>query len=138
MSSEIGNDLNTTDSLGPAVDGFHVGSFLFYILIGAGSSIIVVVLTTIVILITCLIWRTRIKKLDISLTASQLHRWRQRRNNNSNLEEIPLPDNSILPNRDEDLTLEEILPLEFESPAHSPPSANAEEHEVNRDRNLPQ
>ena len=135
-SSEIGDGLNTTDSLGSAVDGFQVGSFLFYILIGAGSGIIVVALTTIVILIICLIWRTRFKMFDISLTASQLHRCRQR-SSNSNLEEIPIPDIiSILPNCDEDLTLEEISPLEFKSPAHSPPSANAEELEV-RDRNLP-
>ena len=55
LSSEIGDSLNTTDSLGLAVDGFQVGSFLFYILIGAGSSMTVVALTTIVILINCLI-----------------------------------------------------------------------------------
>ena len=64
---ETDDDLNTTEntkeSLETTLDGFQVGSFLFYILIGVGSSIIVtlVVAIAIVILITCLIRHTRIK-----------------------------------------------------------------------------
>jgi hypothetical protein len=140
---------NATESLGTPPDGIQVGSFLFYLLIGAGSSIVVVVVIAIVILITCLIRRTEIKISNISLTASLLLRWRQRRNNNSNLEEIPPPEISTLPNCDEHHSLGDISPVEFESPVHSPPStnveehepsssgANAEEHEVNRNRSLP-
>ena len=40
-------------------------------------------------------------------------------------------------NHDEDLILEDTPPLEFESPVHSPLSANAEEHEKNRNKSLP-
>ena len=130
--------LNTTKSLETALDGFQVGSFLFYILIGVGSSVIVVVAIAIVILITYLIRHTRIKISNFSLAANQLCscRWRQRRSSN---EEIPSPDITTLPNRDEDLILQDTPPLEFESPVHSPPtgSANAEEHEENRNKSLP-
>ena len=125
---------NTKESLGTAPDGFQVGNFLFYILMGVGSSVIVVIVVAIVILMTCLIRRTRIKTSNFSLIASQLRGWRQRRSSN---EEIPPPDITTLPNRDEDLILEDTPPLEFESPVHSPLSANAEEHKENRNKSLP-
>ena len=138
---ETDDDLNTTEntkeSLGTvtALDDFQVRSFL-YILIGVGSSVIitVVVAIAIVILVTYLIRHTRIKIPKFSLTASQLRRWRRRRSSN---EEIPTPDITTPPNRDEDLILEDTPPLEFESPVHSPLSANAEEHEENRNKSLP-
>ena len=94
---ETDDDLNTTENTKEsletvtALDDFQVGSFLFYILIGVGSSVIVtvVVAIAIVILITCLIRHARIKIPKFSLTASQLCGWRQRRSSNK---EIPLPD----------------------------------------------
>ena len=129
--------------------GLQVGSFPFYMVIGAVSSITVVILTAVVILIIYVTFHMRNK--TFSLPSDRIPRQRQQRINNSNLEEaVQSSDVSILPNAGLDseenspLGLPVLLPLNDSkvnsslksiSPVLTPLS---EDHEVCRDtRSLP-
>ena len=111
--------------------GLKVGSFQYYIIVAAGGVVAVVALTAIVILIICVTIHMRNEQFKFSLEVVRRIPRQRQRSRNSNIEETPSADVSILP--DIDLTLVESSQLE--SPVHSP-SSDADYEEV-YDRSLP-
>ena len=111
--------------------GIKVGSFQYYMIVAAGSVVAVVTLTAIVILVIYVTIHMRNKQFKFSLEVVRRIPRQRQRSRNSNIEETPSADVSILP--DIDLTLVESSQLE--SPVHSP-SSDADYEEV-YDRSLP-
>ena len=89
--------------------GLRVGSFPFYMMIGAVSSITVVILIAVVILMIYVAFRIRSKTFKFSPPVGQILRHRQKLIDNSNLEEVvQSSDISVLP--DAGLDSEQNLP----------------------------
>ena len=111
--------------------GLQVGSFQYYMIVAAGGVVAVVALTAIVILVIYVTICMRNKQFKFSLEVIRRIPRQRQRSRNSNIEETPSADVSILP----DIDLTPVESSQLESPIHSP-SSDADYEEV-YDRSLP-
>ena len=128
--------------------GLRVGSFSFYMVIGAVSSITVVILTAVVMLIIYVTFHMRSKTLTFSPSSGRIPRQRQRRTSSSNIEEVVrsfdisiLPDAGLDSEENSPLGLPVLLPLN-DSKVNSPlrsisPALTPLSEKACRDRSLP-